>query len=146
MLSRFPARRHVPHREIPGASVFLTWRLHHDQPPLRGDERSVVLEVIRASDPQFASVVAAVVMDDHAHVLARPNEGIRARRVVLAWKGITAHRLCGAGLRTPPLWQRAYFDKWLDDDRRSEACIAYILENPRRRWAAATDYRWVYRK
>ena len=146
MFGRFPARRHVPHREIPGALVFLTWRLHHHQPALSGEERSSVLETIRGSDPQFASVLAAVVMDDHAHVLARPVQGVRARRVVLAWKGITAHRLCGPALRAPPLWQRAYFDRWLQDEERVEACVRYILNNPWRRWPTTTHYPWVYRR
>jgi REP element-mobilizing transposase RayT len=146
MHPRFPVRHHVPHREVPGASVFITWRLHRAQIPLAGLERGAVLEIVKGSDPEFASVVAAVAMDDHIHVLVTPNEGVRARQLVLAWKGISAHRLCGPGLRRPPLWQRAYFDRWLDEARGKEACVRYILDDPRRRWPSVTGYEWVYEK
>ena len=146
MQPRFPVRHHVPHREVPGASVFLTWRLHRAQPPLTGPERGVVLEVVKASDPAFAAVLAAVVMDDHVHVLATPRDGVRARRIILAWKGISAHKLCGPRRRTPPLWQRAYFDRWLLDERSVQACARYIIGNPRRRWPMVGEYEWVYQK
>src|SRR5689334_20780781 len=105
-------RRQVPHFERPGGIVCLTWRLDRDQPALRPEERGLVLDVIRSCEPTFADLLAAVVMDDHAHVLVRPRPGTTGRRLAVAWKGMSAQQLVRGHGRTPPIWQREYFDRW----------------------------------
>lgn len=146
MAYHLPKRHHVPHREIPESHVFLTWRLDRHQRGLNEEERGIVLGVIRTCEPRFAVLLAAVVMDDHVHALVKPEEGVTARKLVIAWKGMAAHRLCDTSQRRPPIWQRAYFDRWLEDPDRIEACIQYIIDNPKLRWPAVTDYPWIHKK
>lgn len=98
---------------------------------------------IRRCEPDYAELIAAVVMDDHAHVLVRPGPGVSAKRLASAWKGLTAHGFCGPGGRHAPVWQREYFDRWMSSPEQAEACRRYIVENPTRRWPEVTKYQWV---
>ncbi len=102
------------------------------------------MDIIRHCEPDFADLIAAVVMDDHAHVLVRPHPGITAKRLASAWKGASAHRLCGASGRTSPPWQREYFDRWMQSAEQVNACVKYIRGNPRRRWPRVEEYKWVH--
>ena len=140
----FAPRRYVPHFERPGGIVCLTWRLGRDQPSLRSDERGLVLEVVRSCEPLFAKLLAAVVMDDHAHALVQPHSGTTGRRLARAWKGLSALRLVKEQGRRPPIWQRDYFDRWMDSREQVTACEAYIRRNPARRWPDIEQYPWVY--
>ena len=79
-------RRQVPHFERPGGVVCLTWRVDRHRPILRPEERTIVFEVIQSCEPAFAELLAAVVMDDHVHVLVRPRIGTTGRRLVRALK------------------------------------------------------------
>lgn len=142
----FPARRHVPHWEYPGGTVCLTWRLQRDQSPLRHEERTVVLEVIKTGETNFAELLAVVVMDDHVHALVRPKPNSTAQRLATAWKGMSAHRLCADFGRVGPIWQRAYFDWWMRSPDHTRACMAYVIENPKRRWPDLDGYTWLYAK
>jgi hypothetical protein len=60
-----------------------------------------------------------------------------------AWKGMSALRVCGEHGRRAPVWQRAYFDRWMRSADRTLACAKYILGNPRRRWPEIVEYAWV---
>ena len=101
------------------------------------------MRTIRRCEPEYAELIAAVVMNDHAHVLVRPKAGITAKRLASAWKGATAHLFCAPGGRSSPLWQREYFDRWMESPQQLEASRAYILDNPRRRWPTLSHYQWV---
>jgi REP element-mobilizing transposase RayT len=103
-----------------------------------------VLEVIRSCEPAFAELLAAVVMDDHAHALARPLAGTAGRRLAVAWKGMSAQRLVKEQGRRAPIWQREYFDRWMDSSEQAKACVAYIQRNPVRRWPDIEEYSWMY--
>ena len=120
----------------------LTWRLDRHQNGLRPAERDIVFEVIRTSEPLFAKLVAAVVMDDHVHVLARPESGTTGRRLARAWKGMSAQRLVKEQARATPVWQRDYFDRWMHSPQQTAACVSYIQRNPIRRWPQVMDYPW----
>ena len=139
----FPRRRHVPHWEYPGGTVCLTWRLDRDQPPLRPDERTIVLEVIRSGSPGWAHLIAAVVMDDHVHALVRPAQGVSGQHLATAWKRMTALRLSAECGRSTPVWQRSYFDRWMRTDQQTSSCRQYVLGNPGRRWPDIESYQWV---
>ena len=136
-------RRQVPHFERPGGVVCLTWRVDRHRPILRPEERTIVFEVIQSCEPAFAELLAAVVMDDHVHVLVRPRIGTTGRRLVRALKGMSAQRLVKEHARRPPIWQREYFDRWMDSPDQTTACLAYIERNPGRRWPDITGYPWV---
>jgi REP element-mobilizing transposase RayT len=117
--------------------------LHRDQPPLRPEERKLVLDVLRRTPSTDCVVRAAVVMDDHVHLLGRPARGCSAAKLAQAWKSISSHELVKLQGRTAPVWQRDYFDRWMRSPEHTAECARYILDNPVRRWPDIESYPWV---
>ena len=139
----WPVRRYLPHFEISGGTCHLTWRLKTGQPPLGATERSVVLETIRNDHQARCEVLAAVVMDDHVHVLATIHEGVTSIQLAAAWKSISSHHLCRGGARQAPLWLRGTYQRWIRHGAHLPICIEYIKHNPQRKWPGVTDYPWM---
>ena len=52
-----------------GATYFVTWRLHPNQPLLQPEERTLVQTAILYFEGIRYHITAYVVMDDHVHVL-----------------------------------------------------------------------------
>jgi REP element-mobilizing transposase RayT len=109
---------------------------------MSGEARSEVLEVIRNDDGVRCRVDAAVVMDDHVHVLATFAHRVPSAKLVHGWKSISSHRLCKLA-RSAPLWQAEYYLRWLADPVAVAACTAYIRANPTRRWPGVVSYPWL---
>ena len=120
----------------------MTWRLHPGQPPLRPEKRDLVLAVIVRGEGVLGEIVAGVVMDDHVHALIALRQEATAQRAAQTWKSVSSHGLTREFGRASPVWQRQYFDRWFRDERGIEACGAYVLGNPFRRWPGLEGYRW----
>ena len=137
-----PRRRRVPHREYCGGTLFLTWRLHRGQVPLLPAERALVIRVIGRGEGILGRIIAAVVMDDHVHVLVWLSPTASGRRAAQTWKSVSSHELTRDFGRASPVWQREYFDRWVMDSDRIRSCAQYILGNPERRWPGTVAYQW----
>lgn len=114
----------------------------------------------RGARPGRVSVDAAVVMDDHTHLLIviadapgaarRPRDTAEAGglhvdpgslgAVVRSYKAAVARR-ANAFRHTPgaPIWQRGYYERVLRDARGVAAVRRYIAENPARHAARALE-------
>jgi putative transposase len=103
----------------------------------------LVLAVISNDEGRLGNILAAVVMDDHVHVLISLFPTATAKQAAQTWKSVSAHAMTRGQGRTSPVWQRGYFDRWMLDQGRIEACARYILMNPRRRWPDVADYPWL---
>ena len=137
-----PSRRHIPHFERENGTCHVTWRLHRSQPPLTADERTIVLETMRRAETFGCRFCAAVVMVDHVHALFTPGGRRTSGAFIQAWKSVSAHRICDLRIRTAPLWQRDFFQRWLRSDAVIARCTEYIRNNPRQRWPGVTHYPW----
>ena len=135
-------RRHLKHFEVAGGICHIAWRLHRAQAPLEPTERDHLIHILRLSDGRDCYVIAAVIMDDHVHVLTRLRPEGTSRRLVQRWKSISGHHLCARG-RTAPLWQAEYYLRWMNSDRETALCATYIQNNPRRRWPGVVRYPWI---
>ena len=138
-----PPRRHIRHFERVGGIAHATWRLHYDQSLLGDAERSVVLEILERSRDFGCSIRAAVVMDDHVHVLFTAGASRSGAQFIASWKSASAHRIVALGSRTAPLWQAEYYLRWMNSERETDLCAAYIRDNPRRRWPGVERYPWL---
>ena len=78
-------RRNLPHWSREGSTYFITFRLRTAE--LTMDERAIVLAHLRSGGPRFYKLIAAVVMPDHVHALAAPNEGVGLSRMMKGIKG-----------------------------------------------------------
>ncbi len=101
------------------------------------------MEILRSSGPDQCDLLAAVVMDDHVHALARPADGVSGKDLAQRWKSIASRRLVCGGTRRSPIWQAEYFDRWMRSPAHTSACATYVLRNPFRRWPASTEYQWL---
>lgn len=136
-------RRHLPHFRLKGSTYFITWRIGSAIGFLSSDERTIVVEALRYFDGSRYDLVAWVVMDDHVHVVVCPREGSVLAKIVHTWKGFTARRINDSRGRSGPCWQQDYFDRIIRDDDEFQNTVAYVLNNPKKRWPELEGYLWV---
>ena len=139
-------RRRLPHVRVREGTYFVTWRLHRAQAELTPAERTLLVDTLRHFDADRYELLAYVVMNDHVHVIVRPNGTHRLEDLVRSWKSYTANRLPRTAQRrgTRSLWQEEYFDRVLRDEDDLLEKIRYILKNPWKRWPEIGDYPWVW--
>ena len=142
--ARLIHRRHLPHWRSENAVYFVTWRLHRDQAPLSAVERSSVVSAIRHFDGDRYRLFAFVAMDDHVHAIVQPAAVHRLEEIVRSWKSYSAHQLQRAEGRIGALWQNEYFDRIVRNYAELHEKMAYILNNPRKRWPGEESYPWVW--
>jgi REP element-mobilizing transposase RayT len=82
-------------------------------------------------------------MDDHVHILMLPLGGFELHQIVHSWKSFSARKLAREWQRTPPVWQREYFDRIVRNEKEFEQKAQYILGNPFKRWPSLQEYAWI---
>jgi REP-associated tyrosine transposase len=120
----------LPHWRPEGAIYFVTWRVHKNQTELTPPERSLVYSAIQHFDGQRYRLFAAVVMNDHVHVLVQPKEGFELQSLVHSWKSFSANRMQKNGTRKGAVWQDEYFDRVVRDEEEFFQKLEYILNKP----------------
>ena len=136
-------RRSLPHRRRLGATYFVTWRLHREQNALDGAERASVFHALRFFDGDRYALEAAVVMDDHVHVVMAPHPSHQLESIVQSWKSFTSKWLMRTSRRKSPVWQAEYFDRIVRDEAEVREKVSYTARNPWKRWPTMTTYEWV---
>jgi putative transposase len=139
-------RRRMPHWRLEGATYFVTWRLHKEQPELSAAERTLVASAVRYFEDRRYELLAYVVMNDHIHVLVAPMDPHRLEGIIQGWKSYTGHALRRHAPRGSPVWQEEYFDRIVRDEPELIAKAQYILNNPWKRWPELAEYEWVWAK
>jgi len=142
-MAGFKRRRKLPHIEMPGATYFVTWRLHQRQRELEPAERDRVVRTIRFFERSRYELVAHVVMNDHVHVMVTPSPAEPLADIVRSWKSYSARELKHDGRREGTVWSRDYFDRIMRDEAELREKVHYILQNPWARWPELGDYPWV---
>ena len=138
-------RRRLPHWRTEGAVYFVTWRVLRGQPDLEAAEQTLVLGAIRYFDGDRYDLLAAVVMNDHVHVLVLPREPYGLNKIMHSWKSFTAHSLQRVG-RRGAVWQAESFDRIVRSEPDFVEKANYILENPSKRWPHLAGYEWTHCK
>ena len=133
-------RRRLPHWQLRGATYFITFRLRTGE--LSMPERLIVLDHLRAGDPKFYDLLAAVVMPDHVHEILQPNDGVDLPRIMHGTKGVTAHRVNQSRQTRGPLWQDESFDRIIRDQTELTEKLEYAVGNPAK--AGLVDDPWLY--
>ncbi len=85
-------------------------------------------------------------MNDHVHVLVRPNKNVALDALLHSWKSVSAFQLQRAFHRRNAIWQREYFDRVVRDESEWLEKMRYIAGNPVKRWPTITSYQWVMPK
>jgi putative transposase len=82
-------------------------------------------------------------MDDHVHVIVRPASEFALESIVQSWKTFASKTLVRTMDRQTPIWQSEYYDRILRDQPELDEKIAYVLDNPFRRWLDIKEYEWA---
>lgn len=101
-------------------------------------ERLAVLRTLLHFHVVRFEMVAAVVMDDHVHVIVA-LEGGKLENVVRDWKSYSARELRARG-RSAPFWQSEYYDRIIRSSSDLKEKVRYVALNPIRRWPGVADY------
>ena len=140
----------APHRKLrprvrqPGAAYFVTWNLARGQTPLTPAERDVVMGTIRHFDGVRYDLEAAVVMDDHVHVVVAPRSPWELDQITHSWRTFAATSILRNSVRPPPLWLRDGYDRVALPEGELREKVGYVLRNPWRRWPDLQTYVWVW--
>jgi len=118
----------LPHITIPGVAYHLTFRLKEGR--LSSPEIKLMLEHLKAGDPEFYELFAAVVMPNHVHVLLQPRPGMEASRIWKGIKGASARKINQARGTKGHIWDEERFDRIVRDEEDLKVKINYILNNP----------------
>jgi REP element-mobilizing transposase RayT len=122
------SRRRLPHWKLEGSIYFVTFRLISGA--LTALERQVVLHHLRSGDPKFYTLIAAVVMPDHVHLLVKPNDGIDLSRVMKGSKGVSGRKINKLRGAHGNLWQDESYDRIVRDQEELDEKLQYMLMNP----------------
>lgn len=144
--------RNLPHWQQPGSIYFITWRSKPGQ-ALRPEERLITLKTLRHWDGIKWTLLVAVVLLDHVHVLAQPlprTEGgvFNLAEILHSVKRHSARLINQLRGTQGPLWQDERYDRIVRDEAEFLEKWSYIRNNPVKVGLAATveDYPWLYER
>jgi REP element-mobilizing transposase RayT len=122
---------------------FATWRLVKGVSLLDENERDIIQQALLHFNEQRYVIYAYVVMDDHVHVVFRPEGKHQVSQLMHSWKSYTAHEIQRRRGAKGNLWLHESWDRIIrDEDELIEKC-QYVLANPLRRWPEMREYPWV---
>jgi REP element-mobilizing transposase RayT len=133
-------RRHLPHWTLKGATYFVTFRTA--QGDLSIEEQKLVLKHIIEGNGEFYTLIAAIVMPDHVHLLLTPKEEYNLSRIIRGIKGASARQLNLKMGTSGSIWQDESFDRIIRDQNELNEKMNYMLNNPVKR--ALTESPWGY--
>lgn len=125
------SRRRLPHWKLEGSTYFITFRMAEGD--LSPDERTLILEHVQSGHDKFYTLIAAVVMPDHVHILLRPQPDYELSRIMKGTKGVTARKINELRASTGVIWQDESFDRIMRDQAELDEKLNYMLNNPVKR-------------
>lgn len=138
-------RRHLPHWTLNGAMYFVTFRIRTDKnicPTLSVEEQELVLKHVINGNEKFYTLIAAIVMPDHVHLLLTPTGGYTISRIMKGIKGTSARELNLKRGTSGSIWQDESFDRIIRDQNELDEKLNYMMNNPAKR--GLTDNPWYY--
>jgi RecG-like helicase/REP element-mobilizing transposase RayT len=133
------SKRRLPHFERPWGKYFVTFATV-GRKPLPPEARQLVLAAILHFHRQRYELYAAVVLEDHAHLLIEPTIETQDEagepvfhsltRILHSIKSFTAHELSKQCLVTAPVWEKESFDRLMRSESELQETYLYILANP----------------
>jgi putative transposase len=138
-------KRHLPHYEEVGGYYFITFATDKRN-PLNASEKNCVFDALFYLDDKKYELYAAVVMDDHAHIIIKPSEPLS--KIMHNIKSYTAHEINKAEQRSGKVWQDEYHDRLIRNEKEFREKLLYTANNPIKSKLATThtDYKWLYVK
>ncbi|RYG25817.1 hypothetical protein EON82_05690 [bacterium] len=102
----------------------------------------LVLNALRFFDGERCVFHAAVVMPNHAHVVATLAPEHELAEITHSWKSFTAHQAVERHGQAKPFWQSESYDHIVRDGYEFDRMVRYVLDNPRK--AGLTNWPHVF--
>lgn len=84
------------------------------------------------------------VMPNHVHALIKVSQSSLLSGIVRGWKGRSALEINRLLVRSGPLWQREYYDRFVRDLDHCHDCRAYIRNNPVKARLCGSPEEWEF--
>ncbi len=99
---------------------------------------------IKFLDGKRYELFAWVVMPNHAHTLARFEEGQSLEKAMHSLKSYTGHELKKLHPELPEIWQSETFDRYIRNEDHFRSKVEYIHQNPvvARLCKRPDEFRW----
>ncbi len=133
-------KRNLPHWELPDSVYFITFNLITGK--LNDDEILLVGNHLIEGDNIFYDLYAAVVMNNHAHVILKPILNYTLSRIMKGIKGVSANKINELRGSKGSIWQDESFDRILRDEKEFNEKLEYMFNNPIK--AGITEDTWTY--
>ncbi|MDY7011763.1 MAG: leucine--tRNA ligase, partial [Planctomycetota bacterium] len=136
--------RNLPHVIVPGATYFVTFRAKNTT--FAEKERDIIFNAMLHWHAARCVVYAAVVLEDHAHMILRPLEEHTLSEILQSIKGFSSREINKYRKAGEHIWQDESFDHIIRDSTWLTRFIYYICDNPeeRRLTDRFDQYRWLF--
>jgi putative transposase len=121
-------RRNLPHWVIEDAVYFITFNTFNTV--FSNEEMLIVKEHIVNGSEKFYDLYAAVVMNNHVHVILKPINGYTLTRITKGIKGVSANQINKSRNSTGSIWQDESFDRIIRDADEFDEKLLYMYNNP----------------
>ncbi len=121
-------RRHLPHWSAAEATYFVTFRTKRGR--LTDDEQAIALGHFKEGHGVFYSLIAAIVMPDHVHLLLSPYKQYTLERVMKGLKGVSARKINQGRNSVGSVWQDESYDRIVGNRNDLLQFFNYMLLNP----------------
>ena len=133
-------KRNLPHWELPDSVYFITFNLITGK--LNDVEILLVKNHLIEGDSKFYDLYAAVVMNNHAHLILKPFDNYSLSEIMKGIKGVSANRINKLRKSKGSLWQEESFDRIIRDEKEFNEKLEYMFNNPIK--ARITEDTWAY--
>ncbi|MFQ5817893.1 MAG: transposase [Terriglobia bacterium] len=142
--------RNLPHWQQGGATYFVTFRVKRGT--LSEEERRLVLAACLHWHQRKWRLYAAVVMPDHAHLLAQPlshgkNQWYALGEILHSVKSYSTHQVNKHRRTAGTVWLDESFDRIVRDEAEFREKLLYMAHNPVKAGLARTEggypYFWI---
>ena len=128
----------------PDNAFHIIVRTHPEVGKLAQHVRGAVWEsLMKEVDSPQVSIVAAVLMPDHVHLLMRP-QSLNLVSWVGRWKSLSTRAAWTVG-HQGTIWQRRFYDRGLRGTEEFEVAFEYIMRNPSNAGLVDDDVEWPHR-
>ena len=91
---------------------------------------------------KFYDLYAAVVMNNHAHLIQMPFDNYSLSEIMKGIKGVSANRINKLRKSNGSLLQEESFDRIIRDEKEFNEKLEYMFKNPVK--AGITENTWTY--
>lgn len=145
------SKRRLPHFERPWGKYFITFATV-DRKALTPEARQIVLEAILHFHRDRYELYAAVVLEDHVHLLIEPTIETPVEpptfhslsQILHSIKSFTAHELSKLHLIAAPVWEKESFDRLIRSESELQETYLYIVANPAEAGLIEPDQTYPY--